>query len=371
MFHLIKDDNRLEPLTERSFTELGLKERQHLQEWIAKQPSALGEELLVIQKEFAGFADTRERLDLLALDKQGQLVVIENKLDDSGRDVTWQALKYAAYVSSLTKSQIVDIYQRYLDTHHGGGAAQRKICEFLEVDDLDELALNPGYDQRIIFVAANFRKEVTATVLWLREHRIDARCFKITPYSFGGETFVQIQPVIPTPEAAEFMISMAEKESEEKTAASLQRRHKLRLEFWALALDALRQNGLKRYESLSPSKDNWISCGSGVTGVQFVLSFTQSVARAAVVINSSDKALNKQRFDQLHAQRQEIEAAFGGPLIWSRQDEAKQSQISVEQPFDGFNPDEWPDMAEWMADNMDRLQKAFERPLSALKAGPQ
>jgi hypothetical protein len=30
----------------------------------------LGEELLIIQKEFDGFEDTNERLDLLALDKK-------------------------------------------------------------------------------------------------------------------------------------------------------------------------------------------------------------------------------------------------------------------------------------------------------------
>ena len=50
-----------------------------------KTPEALGENLLIIQKEFDDFEDTRERLDLLALDKKGRLVVIENKLDDSGR----------------------------------------------------------------------------------------------------------------------------------------------------------------------------------------------------------------------------------------------------------------------------------------------
>jgi len=68
---------------------LGFAERNHLQEWLANQPDALGEELLIIQKEFDGFEDTRERLDLLAIDKQGGLVIIENKLDDSGRDVMW------------------------------------------------------------------------------------------------------------------------------------------------------------------------------------------------------------------------------------------------------------------------------------------
>ena len=35
-----------------------------------------------------------ERLDLLALDKDGKLVIIENKLDDTGREVVfWQAIK--------------------------------------------------------------------------------------------------------------------------------------------------------------------------------------------------------------------------------------------------------------------------------------
>jgi hypothetical protein len=168
MFQVNRSENRLQKLEEKRFSDLNLREREHLQEWLANQPDALGEELLIIQKEFDGFADTRERLDLLALDKDGQLVVIENKLDDSGRDVAWQALKYTAYVSSLTKTQIIDIYQQYLERYCGGGNAAGQICEFLEVEELDEVVLNPGNDQRLMFIAANFRKEVTATVLWLR-----------------------------------------------------------------------------------------------------------------------------------------------------------------------------------------------------------
>ena len=79
----------------------------------------MGEELLIIQKEFDGFEDTRERLDLLALDKEGRLVLIENKLDDTELDVVWQAIKYAAYVSSPNKVQIADIFQQFLDRHQG------------------------------------------------------------------------------------------------------------------------------------------------------------------------------------------------------------------------------------------------------------
>ena len=111
MFVIDKEKNRINKIEECSFAELGFREREHLQEWLENNPEAFGEEILIIQKEFDGFDDTRERLDLLGIDKQGNLVVIENKLDDSGRDVTWQVLKYASYCSSLSKHQIQDIYQ--------------------------------------------------------------------------------------------------------------------------------------------------------------------------------------------------------------------------------------------------------------------
>ena len=101
MYILDKETNQLITAEPTTFKDQKLKERQHLQEWIAKNPEVLGEELLVIQKEFDGFSDTHERLDLLALDKDGKLVIIENKLDDSGRNVTWQAIKYASYCSSM------------------------------------------------------------------------------------------------------------------------------------------------------------------------------------------------------------------------------------------------------------------------------
>lgn len=94
MFVLDKEKNRIIKIKSKNFSDLGIRERENLQVWLENNPEAFGEELLFIQKEFDGFDDTRERLDLLALDKQGNIVVIENKLDDSGRDVTWQVLIY-------------------------------------------------------------------------------------------------------------------------------------------------------------------------------------------------------------------------------------------------------------------------------------
>lgn len=170
MYLINKTENKIEKVAEKSFSELGFKERDNLQEWIANNPECLGEDLLIIQKEFDGFNDTNERLDLLALDKRGNLVVIENKLDDSGRDVTWQVLKYASYCSSLTKVQLKDIYQKYLDKKGKNENAVENLSEFYSNTEFNELQLNQGTSQRLIMIAGNFRKEVTSTALWLTNY---------------------------------------------------------------------------------------------------------------------------------------------------------------------------------------------------------
>lgn len=79
MYRIDRASNNIVKLDQKQFRELRIRERAHLQEWIAKNPEILGEELLIIQKEFDGFNDTSERLDLLALDKDGNLVIIELK----------------------------------------------------------------------------------------------------------------------------------------------------------------------------------------------------------------------------------------------------------------------------------------------------
>jgi len=185
MYKINKASNNIQRLEQKSFSELGFRECDHLQEWVAKQPDILGEDLLIIQKEFSGFDDTQERLDLLALDKQGSLVIIENKLDDSGKDITWQALKYASYCSGLSKTNITKIYQQYLDVHDAGAKAEERISDFLDGQDFEEIVLNKGVSQRIILIAAEFRKEVTSTVLWLMNFKVQLQCFRATPFAMG------------------------------------------------------------------------------------------------------------------------------------------------------------------------------------------
>src|SRR5690554_1682770 len=206
MYRINKSANSIQRLEQKTFSSLGFRERDHLQEWIAKQPDVLGEDLLIIQKEFSGFDATHERLDLLALDKQGNLVIIENKLDDSGRDVTWQVLKYASYCLSLSTDDITKIFNTYL----GDNSAKEKFEDFFESEDYEE-KLNAGNSQRIMMVSGSFRKEVTSTVLWLMNYGLRIQCFKATPFKMNESILINFEQVIPIKEAEDFIISMAQK----------------------------------------------------------------------------------------------------------------------------------------------------------------
>lgn len=369
MYRINKSTNRITRLKEVSFSELGFSERNHLQEWLANQPDALGEELLVIQKEFDGFDDTRERLDLLAIDKEGTLVIIENKLDDSGRNVVWQALKYASYCSTLSKTQISEIYQRYLDKQSSGKDARKLICEFLGKEDFAEVVLNPGNDQRIIMVAAEFRKEVTSTVLWLLKHRVFVKCFKATPFQDGNDLFLSVEQLIPLPEAEELMIGISEKEDEEQSLERGQAaRFQLRTEFWHETLEALEKGGVTLYANVSPSRDHWLNAGSGLSGVHYSMIFNRDEARVNFVLGRASKEQNKALFDKLCQASAMLNEKFGAELSWRRMEDKKVSIIEYAQSFDGHNRESWPEMIDWLVENIRRLERTFAPEIPGLRS---
>ncbi len=365
MFVVDRNKNRITKIKSRTFSDLGFREREHLQEWLENNPEAFGEELLIIQKEFDGFDDTRERLDLLAIDKLGNIVVIENKLDDSGKSVTWQALKYASYCSSLSKQQIKSIYQSYLDKNSIDENSEDNISEFLNAEDFGEIQLNQS--QRIILISGNYRKEVTSTVLWLlTKYNIKIQCFKATAFSFGNEILLNVEQIIPVKEVEEFTIKMAEKAQEEQnTQDALKTRHKLRLEFWKQMLPLFNSKS-NLFSNISPSKDSWISAGSGVSGVGLNFVVSKNYARAEVYMSRSVAEENKFIFDKLLEQKEAIELKTG-QLEWQRLDSKKARRIKQElKNVSLYEKDDWDKMTEFMMDSMIKIEEAFKKPLQKI-----
>ena len=199
LFRINPENRQSDRIEEVDFARLGLKERRDIQEWVADNPGILGDDLLIIGKEFSGFDLSNERLDLLAVDRDGRLVIIELKRDDSGTDAHWQAIKYASYFTRTTEEQIVDLVASYRS--ESKEQAFSRLLEHLDADDLGAL----NNDQRIILASHRFAPEVTSAALWLN-HKVPTEdlitCVKLTPYRDAQteSLYVQASTIIPVPE---------------------------------------------------------------------------------------------------------------------------------------------------------------------------
>ena len=368
MYAIDRDKKTLSPLESRSFSEMDLGERFDLQEWLDKTPDALGEELLIIQKEFAEFKDTKERLDLLALDKNGSLVIIENKRDDSGKDVVWQALRYVAYCSSLKKSQVVEIFGNYRGMTEED--TSEAICEFLEVDSIEEAVINSGTSQRFILVAAKFRKEVTSTILWLLANGIQAQCMKTSLLTHGDDLFLDIQQIIPTPEAEDYMISMSSKDSEEKeTKAVAGKSKQIYYRFWEKALIHFREQNIDLYRNSKPASDAWLFGHTGVANCSYLCCKNKRDTRVAFYICGRKKGNNEKIFNFLHDRKQDIETRFGTTLEWERTRGGNyfiyfSKAIEDHQEHDEEN---WQNLIEWLGEHFRKLEEAFRPEIEGLQ----
>jgi hypothetical protein len=213
-------------------------------------------------------------------------------------------------------------------------------------------------------IAANFRREVTSTVLWLRNHQIDIRCVRATPYKLNEEVLLNFEQIIPVPEAADFMIGISEKSAEARvnTDSDLARYNRRR-EFWSACLDRVKTSDIRLYDNISPGKDHWLGAGSGIRSCPYELIFGIREARVQLAFNRSEKAENKALFDALFAQKDAIELDFGAPLTWKRLDHKKSSRIEFAKPFDSSEPDGWDEIIEWMIEHLRRLHDTLDGPL--------
>jgi hypothetical protein len=216
LFVLHSDDIR--EVGASSFSVLGVNERTHLQRVLRKKLDVIAPDCFLLAEEFGEWEGAWRRIDLLAIDRDARLVVIELKRTEDGGHAELQAIRYAAMVSTMTFEQAVDAHRRYLETNGIEGDAGGRILSFLGWPEPrpEDFAM----DVRIILVAANFSKELTTAVLWLSERNVDITCVRLRPYTFEGQTLLDVQTVIPLPETADYQIKVRQREEIRREAAA-------------------------------------------------------------------------------------------------------------------------------------------------------
>jgi Domain of unknown function (DUF4268) len=307
----------LKTLSETRFGAENILERKDIQRLLREQISVLDDQFMVIAEESGDWLDSLRRIDLLCLDSEANLVVVELKRTEDGGLMELQALRYAAMVSAMTFEQLVDTFARYRSKAQPDiEAARSTILEFLGWDAVYEEEF--AQDTQIVLAAADFSKELTTAVMWLINHGVFIRCVRMKPWRMeDGTLLLDVQQLIPLPEAAEFQTQIGVK----KQAVNQNRaeRHDLRLKFW----EGLLQHAKTRlgvHANRTPTQSNWISgsCGRSGFHLNYVLRKNDSRVELWIGVGSGQAAKNKAAFQALEAQKNEIEADFEAPLDWAR-----------------------------------------------------
>lgn len=92
-----------------------LDDENQLEELIVQDVSIINADWLLIGRQVRTSFD--KRIDLLALDANGSVIIIELKRDKTPRDVVAQAIDYASWVETLEDAQLVDCYVDFATRH--------------------------------------------------------------------------------------------------------------------------------------------------------------------------------------------------------------------------------------------------------------
>jgi methionine--tRNA ligase beta chain len=180
------ENGQLNAIHGTTFINESILERQHLQQALKQNISVIAADCLVLTEEYAEWDASRKRIDLLAIDKQANLVIIELKRTDTGDHMELQALRYASMISTMTFEHALDVLVDYRNKNGEEGFtrenARETIEDFIELDAINET--NFGNDVRIILVSAEFSKELTTSVIWLNERDLDITCVRMKPYKY-------------------------------------------------------------------------------------------------------------------------------------------------------------------------------------------
>ncbi|MBE9097486.1 endonuclease NucS domain-containing protein [Tychonema sp. LEGE 07203] len=179
-------------------TESKLDLESRLETWLDNDISILADDLLVIGRQV--ITDYGGQLDLLCIDRNGDLVIVELKKDKTSREVTAQALDYASWVKDLSKERVTEIANAYLLTKNGSNL-EDAFCDKFSSEFPDIL----NYQHNTIIVAAQIDSNSERIIKYLSETygvRINVATFQYFRDSNGRELLArkllieaEIQPV--------------------------------------------------------------------------------------------------------------------------------------------------------------------------------
>ncbi|MDQ3817556.1 MAG: DUF4268 domain-containing protein [Acidobacteriota bacterium] len=223
----------------------------------------------------------------------------------------------------------------------------------------------------IVWIAERFTEEHRAALDWLNEITGERFAF------FGLE--VELWRIGDSPMAPKFNIVSKPNDwarTVQSTASSVGEVSEVKqtqLEFWTAFKNYMEQKG-SFIRCQKPGRQHWMNHSIGRSGFYLAsIASTWSTEantwepeiRVELIMHDENA---KKYFAMLEAQKEEINGAFGQPLVWHNPSEKKASKIYVRQSTDFTDAEKWPEQHEWLRANLEKMHRVFAARIKQLDA---
>ena len=161
-----------------------------LEDWLESNPDAILEkgEILVIGRQVR--TDLDGYIDLLCLDRQGNVIVVELKRDTASREAIGQALEYLSSVAGFDAQRLEKIFRCY----RKNSALVLAECHRSHFGLDRSVHLNK--DQRIVIVGQKFTPGSTQTAAFLNRKGLYVTCVEFTFYQESNNNRLMTHRVV-------------------------------------------------------------------------------------------------------------------------------------------------------------------------------
>ena len=164
-----------------------------VESWLEQNPECIVENggLLIIGRQVT--TNLNSSIDLLGVDREGNLAVVELKRDRTPRDTLAQALEYASFAATLSGDQLEEIYKLYTGDENASLAENHR--GFFRLNESEILSLNKN--QRIIIVGTEIAQPVRQSATYLRQKGMLVTCLEFAYFqTVSNEQLLSISTVV-------------------------------------------------------------------------------------------------------------------------------------------------------------------------------
>jgi len=157
-----------------------LDNEDRLEDWLAENPRLLGLEIMIIGRQV--LTDHGGRIDLLGIDRNGDLVILELKRDRTPREIVAQILDYASWIADLTTKRVHELALEHLS---------RRLSECFEERFGESIPENLNGSHSMVIIASELDEASKRIVQYLStEHGIGINTAFFNVFRQDGREFV-------------------------------------------------------------------------------------------------------------------------------------------------------------------------------------